>query len=144
MPPLTMHHVSLPCRDLARSAAFYQDLFGFKRLERPPFHIEGVWLGCGSQQIHLIDNADGTFRDSPDISIVDTHFAFRTDDFDAALARLTASGFSETAPEGDPKTAVGAARRARRVPAALPPRPRLAHRRNQRRASLRSGGTAAE
>lgn len=103
MPPLTMHHVSIPCRDLARSAAFYQDLFGFERLERPPFHIEGVWLGCGGQQIHLIDNAGGTFRDSPDISIVDTHFAFRTGDFDAALATLTASGYSETAPEGDPK-----------------------------------------
>ncbi|MCU9847754.1 VOC family protein [Defluviimonas sp. WL0024] len=103
MPTLALHHVSIPCRDLARSAAFYEEVFGFDRLERPSFHIAGVWLGCGTQQIHLIDNAQGSFRDTPDISIADTHFAFRTDDFDGALASLTARGFSATAPEGDPR-----------------------------------------
>jgi hypothetical protein len=32
----------------------------------------------------------------------DCHFAFRTDDFDGALAKLTASGFREDAAEDDP------------------------------------------
>ena len=32
----------------------------------------------------------------------DSHFAFRTDDFDGALATLTANGFREDAAEDDP------------------------------------------
>ena len=43
----------------------------------------------------------GTFR-TGEIDGDDCHFAFRTDDFDEALATLTANGFREDAAEDDP------------------------------------------
>ena len=103
MPDLLLHHISYPVRDLDVSATFYEDLFGLKRLERPPFGIPGLWLACGDRQVHLVANDKGTYRASPSIDIADVHFAFRTDDFGAVLAQLEAHGFSVGLPEGHPK-----------------------------------------
>jgi len=103
MPELLLHHVSYPVRDVDVSAAFYEGLFGLERLPRPPFGIPGVWLGCGDRQIHLVYNAEGTYRQKPEVDIADTHFAFRTDDFEGMVERLEAAGFSDGLPEGDPR-----------------------------------------
>lgn len=98
-----LHHVSLVTTDPERSAAFYQSMFGLERLPRPPFKIEGVWLNCGpSLQLHLTKHLPGNFR-TRGVDNNDVHFAFRTDDFEGVLARLTAAGFSEDAPEDDAK-----------------------------------------
>jgi catechol 2,3-dioxygenase-like lactoylglutathione lyase family enzyme len=102
MTSLALHHISLAVRDLVVSAAFYEGIFNFRRLPRPDFGIAGVWFACGDRQVHLIDNASGTFRSKPTIQIADVHFAFWTDDFEGMVARLKQKGFSETAAEGDP------------------------------------------
>ncbi|WP_160009208.1 VOC family protein [Rhizobium sp. 18055] len=99
---MMLHHVSIVVSDLSRSIAFYRDVFGLEQIERPPFSSEGAWFSCGGQQVHLILNPAGTFRPRPTIDTTDTHFAFRTDDFEAAIHRLESHGFREDAEEGDP------------------------------------------
>jgi catechol 2,3-dioxygenase-like lactoylglutathione lyase family enzyme len=101
MAQLALHHVSIIVTDLPRSLAFYQNLFGLRIVERPPFRGPGAWLACGALQVHLIVNPLGSFR-TGNIDGDDCHFAFRTDDFDGALATLTANGFREDAVEDDP------------------------------------------
>ena len=100
MSSLALHHVAIVVRDLAVSLPFYRDVFGLTELERPPFSIGGAWLGAGDQQVHLVVHPEGTFRDRG-IDRNDGHFAFRTDDFEAAVSRLAALGFGENAQDED-------------------------------------------
>jgi hypothetical protein len=51
--------------------------------------------------VHLTLCPSGSFR-TGNVDGADCHFAFRTDDFDGALATLTANGFREDAAEDDP------------------------------------------
>jgi glyoxylase I family protein len=101
MAPLTLHHINVIVTDLPRSLAFYQMLFGLTMIERPTFKNAGAWLACGALQVHLSLYPPGSFR-SGKVDGADSHFAFRTDDFDGALATLTANGFREDAAEDDP------------------------------------------
>jgi catechol 2,3-dioxygenase-like lactoylglutathione lyase family enzyme len=70
-------------------------------IERPPFKGAGAWLVCGDLQVHLTLYPTGSFR-TGDVDGADCHFAFRTDDFEGALAMLTVNGFREDAAEDDP------------------------------------------
>jgi glyoxylase I family protein len=101
MAQLALHHVNVVVSDLPRSLAFYQKLFGLTIIERPPFRNAGAWLACGPLQVHLSLYPPGSFR-TGNVDGADTHFAFRAEDFDGALATLIASGFSEDAAEDDP------------------------------------------
>ena len=101
MAQLALHHINVIVTDLQRSLAFYQKLFGLTIMERPPFKNVGAWLACGTLQVHLTVHPPGSFR-TGNIDNDDCHFAFRTDDFDGALATLTAGGFREDAAEDDP------------------------------------------
>jgi catechol 2,3-dioxygenase-like lactoylglutathione lyase family enzyme len=101
MARLALHHVNVIVTDLPRSLAFYEKLFGLTIIERPPFKNAGAWLGCGALQVHLSVHPPGSFR-TGNVDGADTHFAFRTDDFDSALATLTANGFREDGAEDDP------------------------------------------
>jgi glyoxylase I family protein len=101
MAQLALHHVNLIVTDLPRSLEFYQNLFGLTIIERPPFKGAGAWLACGALQVHLTLYPPGSFR-TGNVDGADCHFAFRTDDFDGALATLTANGFREDAAENDP------------------------------------------
>jgi glyoxylase I family protein len=98
-----VHHVSMPVRDVEKSGEFYERIFGLSRLERPPFGIPGIWFKCGDRQVHLVESTTGTYRSNPNVEITDTHFAFRTSDFDGVIARLKKNGFDEHAGENDPK-----------------------------------------
>jgi glyoxylase I family protein len=95
------HHVNVIVTDLLRSLAFYQKLFGLDIIERPPFKDVGAWLARDALEVHLTVNPSGSFR-TGNVNGADTHFAIRTDDFDGALATLTANGFREDAAEDDP------------------------------------------
>ena len=101
MAQLALHHINVIVTDLPRSLAFYQKLLGLTIMERPPFKSVGAWLASGTLQLHLTVHPLGSFRTS-NIDNDDCHFAFRTDDFDDALATLTAGGFREDAAEDDP------------------------------------------
>jgi catechol 2,3-dioxygenase-like lactoylglutathione lyase family enzyme len=101
MAHLALHHVNVIVSDLPRSLAFYQKLFGLTIIERPTFKNPGAWLACGGLQVHLSVHPPGSFR-TANVDGADTHFAFRTEDFDGALATLIANGFGEDAAEDDP------------------------------------------
>ncbi len=100
---LALHHVSIITADLGKSLPFYCDVFGLTEIPRPDFPAAGAWLACGSQQIHLVVHPEGTFRQRPVIDRNDWHFAFRTNDFERVVERLTTLGFREDLPEDDPK-----------------------------------------
>jgi hypothetical protein len=53
MAQLALHHVSV-VTELPRPLTFYQNLFGLRIMERPPFKGAGAWLACGALQVHLI------------------------------------------------------------------------------------------
>ena len=108
MAQLALHHVNLIVTDLPRSLAFYQNLFDLRIMKRPPFKSVGAWLACGALQVHLTVYSPGSFR-TGNVDGDDCHFAFRTDDFDGALAALTACGFREDAAEDDPMVSLSVA-----------------------------------
>ncbi len=101
-----VHHVSLATSSLPRALAFYRDVLGLKETDRPHLSVAGAWLETGPSQIHLIDYADGTFRQKSKIDNHDVHFALRVTDFEAALKELAQQGYSEDLGEGDPKRLV--------------------------------------
>ena len=76
-----IHHVSLNVDDAEAGRAFYEDVLGLRRLERPDLGIPGHWLDAGDFEIHLIEIPG---HQAP----AGQHFAFRVDDADAARARL--------------------------------------------------------
>jgi len=102
MPSLALHHVSIITADLERSLPFYREVFNLAEIPRPNFPVEGAWLACGSLQVHLVVYPEGTFRTRPFVDRNDWHFAFNTEDFDAALERLETLGFREDLPEDHP------------------------------------------
>jgi catechol 2,3-dioxygenase-like lactoylglutathione lyase family enzyme len=131
MAQLALRHVNLIVTDLQRSLAFYQNLFGLRIIERPPFKGAGAWLGCGDLQVHLTLYPQGSFR-TGNVDGADSHFAFRTDDFDGALATLTVNGFREEA--ADPMRVMVRRDGPAGFPQLFHPRSRPQHHRDQRRA----------
>ena len=97
---VTLHHVSIPVRDIDQALVFYQAVLGLKQISRPNFPGKGAWLACGNGQIHLALNPSGTFRAKRDISPIDIHFAMRVEDFEATLQKFRSLGFSEEHPIG--------------------------------------------
>jgi glyoxylase I family protein len=80
-----VHHVSLNVRNIDEAAKFYLEVLGLEELPRPDLGFVGMWLGSGSQQIHLMEVAQHEASESQ-------HFAFRVDDLDAAVAELRTRG----------------------------------------------------
>jgi catechol 2,3-dioxygenase-like lactoylglutathione lyase family enzyme len=100
-PPIgvrSIDHVTLVVGDLERSARFYVDLLGMRRVERPGFAFPGLWFQAGGTQIHLILAHESTgpagWPDAPPRAGAGRvcHFAFETDDCLAAVERLKSAG----------------------------------------------------
>ncbi len=91
-------HVTLVVADLERSAAFYVDLLGMQRVERPTFGFPGLWFQAGTSQIHLIlaseKSGPAGLPDAPPQAGAGRvfHCAFEVPDFEAAIVRLKAAG----------------------------------------------------
>jgi len=91
-------HVTLVVADLERSAAFYVDLLGMRRVDRPAFGFPGLWFQAGNSQIHLIQVSEKSgpagLPDAPPAAGAGRvfHYAFEVDDFEAALAQLKDAG----------------------------------------------------
>jgi catechol 2,3-dioxygenase-like lactoylglutathione lyase family enzyme len=79
MSSIRINHVSVNARDLAASAAFYEDLFGARPIPTPNFGIPVQWLGLGDTQLHLFE------RDAEPPS--HHHFAVAVEDFAAVYRR---------------------------------------------------------
>lgn len=83
----TVHHVSFRIDDLEESLAFYEEVLGCTRLERPTtLPVSGAWLQAGATQVHLIEHAADEATGSAPTRVVSyaNHVAFGTDDIDAA------------------------------------------------------------
>lgn len=94
----TLDHVTLVVEDLERTAGFYVDLLGMRRVERPQFGFPGLWFQAGNTQIHLILKGDkSSYTGLPDAPPEAApgrvfHFAFEVDDCHAAVEQLKAAG----------------------------------------------------
>ena len=111
----TIHHVSIPVRDLAASKRFYSEVLGLTEIPRPNFPFAGAWYRVGdtdAHQLHLIldtaETKDPTFRVNPSgagkrLDSRDSHFAIRITNYDQALAYLQEQGYREDLAENDPK-----------------------------------------
>ncbi|MEO8201336.1 MAG: VOC family protein [Gemmatimonadota bacterium] len=101
----TLHHVSLPVSDLARSRRFYGGLLGLMEIPRPPFSFAGAWYQIGDRQLHLIvSNTDPTFRRGKPADSRDVHTAIRVRSFRRALEHLHAAGYHPAATDPALKT----------------------------------------
>jgi catechol 2,3-dioxygenase-like lactoylglutathione lyase family enzyme/uncharacterized protein YunC (DUF1805 family) len=94
----SIDHVTLVVDDLERSAAFYVDLLGMRRVERPVFGFPGLWFQAGATQIHLIlkheKSSPAGLPDAPPQAGAGRvfHFAFEVPNFEEAQRRLAAAG----------------------------------------------------
>ena len=103
-----IHHVSLTVRDLEKSREFYRRVLGLEEIARPNFPFPGAWfrVGVGTQQLHLIEHSDGTFRGDKRIDTRDVHFAVRVPSYQKALGFLRSNGFTEDVADTDPRRMV--------------------------------------
>ena len=84
-----VHHVSINVLDVERATAFYVEKLGMRILPRPEIGVAGVWLGAGSQEVHLIASDDPTRAPGQ-------HFAASRSAFESNVPRLLADATSNT------------------------------------------------
>ncbi len=89
---VSLNHVALSARDLARSTVFYERLFGCEQLPVPDVGFPTVWLSLGDRQLHLFERDTAV----PPLH----HFAVAVDDFAEACRRAEELGAFEGAPYG--------------------------------------------
>jgi YD repeat-containing protein len=80
MTAISINHVSIHAQDLETSAAFYEQLFGMKRIPTPTFAFPVAWLRLGRQHLHLFVRTDAQ---PPQFH----HVGLNVDDFDAIYWR---------------------------------------------------------
>ena len=91
-------HVTLVVGDLERSAAFYVDLLGMRRVDRPVFGFPGLWFQAGNSQIHLIlqneKSSPAGLPDAPQQAAAGRvfHYAFEVADCATAVECLKTAG----------------------------------------------------
>ena len=90
MAVLGVDHINIGTHQLEATRAFFRDAIGLAEGYRPDFPFDGAWLYAGETAVvHLVDLAEAKL---PSSQAALDHFALRIDDYDAAIARLEASG----------------------------------------------------
>ena len=94
MKAIGLHHISIVVRDTQVALRFYCEILGLPQsLERPALPFEGAWLEIGTQQIHLIERADGASAGLASVPVSrDYHAAIYVDALEDLKERLTAAG----------------------------------------------------
>jgi catechol 2,3-dioxygenase-like lactoylglutathione lyase family enzyme len=84
-------HINIGTDRLAETRAFFRDALGLSEGWRPNFPFGGAWMYADDVAVvHLVDLGAAPKRPSSEAAL--DHFALRIDDYDAAIARLEASG----------------------------------------------------
>lgn len=86
---MRLDHVTILTSDVEASARFFREALGLEAGPRPAFSFDGAWLYAGGTAVvhlkapnQLPADAAGPLE----------HVAFKTEDFDGAVARLDAMG----------------------------------------------------
>ncbi len=91
----TINHVGLPIKDRKIALEFYRDLLGLEVIPSMVDNENIVWMKTADgTMVHLIEPPEGK-------ETAGYHFAMETDDFDAAVAELKASGYEITGEPGE-------------------------------------------
>ena len=98
MTALSLDHINIQTRDMARTIAFYRDLLGLEAKGAPRRDpAERQWLYAGVRAVihlNLFGTGNTVARDVQPGAATGAihHVAFECDDFDACLARIEAMG----------------------------------------------------
>ena len=93
-----LNHVAVDVTDLAVSDAFYCDVLGLKKIDRPAFNFPGSWFRLGiDQELHLL--ARPTSERAP---ARDRHWAMMVDDINAFAKHLREQQIEFTGPKPRP------------------------------------------
>lgn len=88
MPIARMDHFTIVTKDAEMTAAFYNDILGFTKGDRPNFGFPGVWLwNDGKPVLHVIQKAE-----IPMGSGVLDHMAYWGSDLAGYIGKLKARG----------------------------------------------------
>lgn len=99
-----IHHVAMPVTSLDASRRFYSEVVGLAEMERPAFFRHGAWFRlAGETTLHIIEYADGSYRNGLPVNSWDGHFALRVPNLREVLDRLEAAGYGMELPEEDPR-----------------------------------------
>lgn len=91
MPLSQLDHVTILCRDLARSRSFYAEALGMIDGDRPPFDFPGAWMWLGDRPVvHLVGGRNEGVHGTGSFD----HVAFAATDLAATRARLVQAGIA--------------------------------------------------
>ncbi|KVI03117.1 lactoylglutathione lyase [Cynara cardunculus var. scolymus] len=115
---VSLNHVSRESSDIDRLAQFYQEIFGFERIESPKFEFKVIWLRQSpSFYLHLIERDPSTKLPegpwSSNAAVADPHnlhrghhLCFSVSNFDSFVKTLKEKGIEtheKTQPNGKTK-----------------------------------------
>ena len=90
---IALDHVNIRTARVEELAAFYCDVLGLTRGQRPPFPFGGAWLYCGDGAVvHLVEAPAGAAGAGAAGDLSLSHFAFRATGMIAFVARLREAG----------------------------------------------------
>ena len=94
-PRARLRHFAVVVRDLERAAAFYQAVFGLKRVGREDLEMgSGIYLSDGVINLALLKykgESGSGLKDAANF-VGAHHFGFQVDDLEAARKRIEAAG----------------------------------------------------
>jgi predicted enzyme related to lactoylglutathione lyase len=88
-----LRHFAVCVGDLEKSAKFYEQVFGLKRIEREDLDIgSAIYMSDGVINLALLNFASDKGHDSKDPKIGANHFGFQVDDAAETQKRIEAAG----------------------------------------------------